>query len=399
MPHRLAAIAIQAALIAPAGPGLAAARDTPVELAPDLAKLLSAAQAALKANRPQQAIDRLRAYRGDDHAFRHLLLGHAYLRQSKLPEAAAAYERALAMAPALRQAGICLAQVHARQGRRRKAAELLGRFVEIDSCPADLLLLYAQVAGQLHDERLCGLLVRKGILRFPGDLRFRRMDLVLLLNAADYRQAAQAVLLLLKETPTDPALWERLAFARGRAAAEIDSLSALEAGLLCDPADLARHRQFLSAQLAAGDWLTVIKHGRSLLGGPLGKAASADLGLMEILIRAADMGERDDVLSAWLGWVNDKARTRPMRLAAARLALRRGRTAQAREALRHLIEAGETDPSVFLWAGHLAETANDPAQAETLYTQARKLTGPAARLAVLYLGRLHIRLGRFGQAR
>ena len=87
-----------------------------------------------------------------------------------------------------------------------------------------------------------------------------------------------------------------------------------------------------------------------------------------------------------------------MRLVAARLALRRGKTPQARRALDRLIAAGETDPSVFLWAGHLAETEKDWPRAEALYDQARKLRGRSARLAVLYLARLHFRLLRHADA-
>ena len=82
----------------------------------------------------------------------------------------------------------------------------------------------------------------------------------------------------------------------------------------------------------------------------------------------------------------------------ARRALRLGETDQARQALGRLIDAGETDPSVFVWAGHLAETAKDWPEAQTLYAHARTLRGQAARLAALYLARLHIRRGRREEA-
>ena len=66
--------------------------------------------------------------------------------------------------------------------------------------------------------------------------------------------------------------------------------------------------------------------------------------------------------------------------------------------LTNLIQTGETDPSVFLWAGHLAETQKDWPAAETLYDQARRRNGRPARLATLYLARLHFRRGRLTQA-
>jgi len=392
------AVATFLAAVWAAGALPARGADAPVKLPSELAKLLSAARADLDGGKTGQAIQRLEGFAGKDHPLRQLLLGHAYLRRPDLSRSAAAYRRALAMDGRMSQAGIALAQVHARQEDWPKAAELLGRFAEVDSCDAELLLLYAQVARRLDDRRLCRLLVSKAVVRFPRDQRFRRLDLALLADEADYAAAGRAALRLLAEAPADPLLWQQLAFARGQAGAEDEGLSALEAALLCEPASLDRHRQLLAAQLAAGDWLTVLRHGRSLLAGALGKAAAGDVRVMELLIRAADMGGQDEALGAYLKRVGERSWSRPMRLAAARLALRQGKPAQARVALKGLIEAGETDPAVFLWAGHLAETAKDWPEAETLYAHARKSPGPSARLAALYLARLYFRTGRGEQA-
>lgn len=373
---------------------LTAAGAEPVKLPRDLAALLSAAQADMRDGRTDEAIALLEAFGGKDHALRHLLLGHAYLQREDLAKAAGAYRRALAMDGKLEQAGLSLADVCARQENWPEAAKLLGRFVAVDACDVDVLLLYARVARQMNDNRLCGLLVRKGILRFPDEVRFRRLDLILLLDEADDASAARTAMLLLKRTPTDAALWQQLAFTHQRSERDTRMLAALEASLLCDEADLDKHRQFLAAQLAVGDWLTALEHGQALLAGPLSKSASADTRTMELLIHAADVGRRDKALAEWLKRVPDASRTRPMRLAAARMALRGGDTPTARQALEKVIAAGETDPSVFLWAGHLAEQAGDPTRAEALYNHARKLTGDAARLATLYLARLNVTGGQ-----
>jgi len=372
--------------------------EEPVRLPPEVAELLSAAQSDLEGGRHTEAIRRLNAFRGQDHALRHLLLGHAYVRQSDLLNAARAYQNALAMDGSMKEAGVGLAQVCARQGQWARAAELLGRFASPDTCKADLLLLYAQAARQLEDRRLTGLLVQKGILRFPRDLRFRHLDLARCIDASDHAGARRAAMYLLTTSPTDPALWQQVAFAQSAAHEDVGCIAALEASLLCDPSDLVRHRQFLTAQLAAGNWPTVVKHGRSLLEGPLGKAASADTGVMELLLSAADMGRQDEVLTTWLDRVGEKAHTRAMHLVAARLALRRGKTTAARQALDRLIDAGEADPAVYVWAGHLAETAGDWPQAETLYAHARTLDGRPSRLATLYLARLHLRRDRRTEA-
>jgi predicted Zn-dependent protease len=376
----------------------ARAGESPARVPPELAEALSAAQADLQSGEPQKAVERLRAFRGEDHALRHLVLGHAYAQQSRLELAASAYRDALALDGDLKPAGIALAKVYALEEEWSGAAGLLGRFVSVSSCELEDLLLYAEVARKLEDRRLLSLLVRTGILRFPGDRRLRRLDLALLSEENEHRRASQTVLLLLEETPTDPALWQQLAYARGELGETAGRLAALEASVLADPGNLARCRQFFSALLAAGDWLTVLQEGRALLAGDLAGAARRDPELMDLLVCAADRGERDEVLGAWLALVEEKDRTRNMQVAAARLALRRGEPAAAREALRALIEAGDSDPSVYLWAGHLAELAEEWPEAETLYDHARTLKGPDARLALLYLARLHLRNGHPSRA-
>ncbi len=383
-----------AALVALALAAAVRAGEKPVVLPPALAEALNAAQAALAAEQPQKALDGLLAFEGDDHALRHLLLGHAHARLGKLDPAAAAYRKALAMDAALAPAGLGLAQVCARQERWRQAADLLGRFADADACPADLLLLYAEAARQLDDRRLWGLLAEKGIVRFPADGRFRRLDLALRLGEGDHQAAARALHLLLRQSPAEPELWQQLAYVRQQAGDGAGALAALEASLLAGPDDLARHRRLLGARLADGDWRSVVRHGQALLAGPLAEAAAADAGLLDLLVSAADMGEDDATLAAWLARVGEGRRTRSMRLAAARLALRRGEADKARDALRRLIEGGQADAAAFLWAGHLAEDAKDWPAAESLYGQARRGEGRSARLAALYLARLRSRLGR-----
>jgi len=386
-------VALAAAAVAAEGKG-----KEPIKLPPPVAAALSAAQEALRNGQPQQALERLSAYKGEDHALRHLLLGHACVRLGKLDQAAAAYQRALEMDAEMRQAGLALAQVRGRQRKWPDAARLMGRYVRLDDCEADLLLLYAQIAAELHDSRLCRLLVRRGVSRFPADMRFRRLDLHLLLDDGDYRGAERVLRYLLAKAPTDASLWQQLAFVHGQLGSHAGRLAALEVALLCEPTSLALHRLLMAERLAAGDWLTAVRQGQELLRGPLAKAASADGELMGLLIGAADMGEQDGLLAAWLARLGERHRGRAARIAAARLALRQGRATEARQSLGRLIAAGEADAAVFLWAGHLAERAEDWPAAVSLYAQARRLEGGNARLATLYLSRLHARRGRYREA-
>jgi len=396
IPRPAPVILLAAACLAPVGS--LRGQVAPRKVAGELAELLTRAQDDLRQGRASQAAARLLGYRGADHALRHLLLGHAHVQQADLQAAIDAYRQALRMEPGLKEAGLALAQVFGRQEKWTEAAKLLGRFIAADSCDADTLVLYAQVARRRKDARLCELLVDLGIRRFPADPRLRRLDLAACLDRGDHRSAGRAVQALLKETPADPELWQQLAFAHDRTGSEADTLAALEAGLLCDPNDVAKHRRFLGALLAAGDWPTAIERGRALLAGPMAKAAVADAALMEALIRAADMGEQDRIGGTWLALVPDERRTRSVRILAARRALRLGEVADARAALHRLIAQGQADAGVFLWAGHLAEKAKDWPEAETLYEHARKREEPSAGLATLYLARLHLHRGRLDQA-
>jgi len=372
----------------------------PVKLPPALAELLSAAQADLRADHPAEAVARLRTLPKDtaDHALRHLLLGHAYARQSALEPAAAAYQQALAMDPGMSEAGLGLAQVRFRQERWRDAADLLGRYVDTATCDADLLVLYAQAARESADAALARLLVDKGVLRFPGDVRFRRLDLAVAVDEDDAEAVRRAVRHLLARDPTDADLWQRLAWVEARGQEDAGRLVALEAAALCEPENLEYRRALLAAELAAGNWPSVFARGRALLAGPTADRAAADVDLMDVLVRAADAAADDATLRAWVDRVPDTKRTRAMQIADARLALRQARPEAARAILGRLIALGDTDPAVFLWAGHLAEQAEDWTEARTLYDHARTLAGRDARLATLYLARLDIRRGREAEA-
>ena len=397
VPRRRPAIAVWAcAAVLALAAGAAHAAEPVVQLPEEFANRLRAAQEDLNAGRPAAAIERLRAAPAgaEDHALRHLLLGYAYARQSSLTQAAAAYGQALAMDPKMAEAGVGLAQVRARENRWREAADLLGRYLNVEACEADLLFLYARAARTLQDARLSRLLVEKGIARFPSDDRFRHMDLALAFDAGDAADVMRAVRYLLTKSPNDADLWRRLAWAKGDAGDPGARIAALEAAVLCDPADVPSRRALLAALLAVGNWPTVLARGKALLAGPAAETVVADVNLMDVLVRAADAGEADVTLRAWLQRVPAPQRTRAMHLAEARLALRRGKTDEARAVLKTLIGMGDAGASVFLWAGHLAEQAEAWAEAETSYAHARTLGGTDARLATLYLARLHIRRGR-----
>ncbi len=385
-----------ALIILSAMPALGA--DAPVQLPAELAKIIEAAQDDLQNDKPEKALVRLENYSGKDHALRHLLLGHVHAMRSDLPAAAAAYRRALEMDAGLARAGVALGQVYARQEKWTESAGILGKYLTTDECGADMLFMYAQVARQLGDNRLCRVLIDKGIVRFPRDGRFRRMDVNLLVEEGRYEQACGGARKLLDSSPTDADLWRQLSYTQSQSGRDEEGLLALEASTLCRPNDIDLHRRFLAAQLGQGNWLAVVNHGKQLLSGPLSEKARADTQIMELLIRAADMGEKDDILGDWLKLVGARDRSRAVRIIQVRLALRQGKTKDARKVLGELIAQGQADADIFLWAGHLAERNQDWARAETLYDQACRSEGSAAQLATLYLARMRYNRGMYEQA-
>jgi len=395
MNPRLRTIFILIALLPPVSLTAAGAEE---KISRELANLLNQAREHLQAGRHDKVIQLLATFKGKDHPSRRLMLGYAYEKLSDPDRAVRQYQAAIELDPAMSSAGLALAQIYASKEQWPAAAGLLGKYTNIDACPKDVLLLYTQVAGKMKDRRLQSLLAVKGIARFPTDRTFKRMDLQNLLDSGSYPAAKQSVLGLLIDEPVNAKLWRQLAFIQERGDHDTGKLSAVEAALLCDPTNITNHRQFLAGQIGLGNFHVVIQHGQKLLAGAMRKEAVKDISLLGLLIHAADMNKADQTLETWLSLVQDGKQTRAMQLAAARLALRKGKTTLARQALTRLIDAGDTDPSVYLWAWHLAEQTKASDRAIVLYGQARKLTGPAADIATLYLARLHLGARRHEQA-
>lgn len=364
----------------------------------ELANLLNQSREHLQAGRYDKVIQLLAPFKGKDHPSRRLMMGYAYEKLSDPDRAAGQYQAALKLDPKMSAAGLALAQIYASKGQWSPAAGLLGEYTNIDACPKNVLLLYTQVAGKMKDRRLQSLLAAKGIARFPTDRTFKRIDLQNLLDSGSYPAARQSVLGMLADEPVNAELWGQLAFIQERSDRDTRKQSAIEAVLLCDPENLTNHRRFLAGQIGLGNFHAAIEHGQKLLGGPMRQEAIKDIPLLGLLIHAADMIQDDRSLTTWLSLAPDNKQTRAMQLASAKLALRRGRTVHARQTLIRLIAAGETDPSVYLWAGHLAEQTGDPDRASVLYAQARKFTGSAADIATLYLARLHLGAKRYERA-
>ena len=178
-------------------------------------------------------------------------------------------------------------------------------------------------------------------------------------------------------------------------------LATLEAAVMANPNDPGLARRHLLAQYQAGHYQEVLVIAQGRLGLPANgrqPRSPKDLVLLEVAIRAADAVGQTELATEWLRQVPTARRTRALNLLAARFALRPQRPKEARAALDRLISAGESSPTIFVWAAQIAERFGDLSRAEVLYRQATAREGSAARLATLHLARLLSRIDQGDRA-
>ncbi len=353
-----------------------------------LAPIIDQAQSALQKDKPTAALEVLGSWSGDAHALVELLRGHALFQQKKFQGAKEAYAKARSLDPDLESAAIGIARVHVEIKEYSKAAALLGQVLDTASCGQSELKLYAHVAYENGDQRLATLLVQKGITRFPKDRALRKLDLALLIDDGRTQDAKSAAQSLLRTNPTDPILWRHLAAASQDEQDPALRLATLEAALLADPNNPSLFKRHLVEQMNAGHHHEALTRAKAKLSA----SKKVDATILEVAARAAEATGELDLARAWLGRIPAKKQRRSIPLLEARIALAMNDAKGARRALQTLIDQGETSPSVFLWAGQVAEQMGNHADAEVQYRQAMGLEGERARLATLYLAKLLARI-------
>jgi predicted Zn-dependent protease len=390
----LLSVALAVLALVAATPAAGQQEPVPRPLADDLAQ----ARDMLEQGRPAEAAALLERYEGPDHIVRWLLAGQAYSEAEKPEAAEQAFQRALELDPDRRDAHKGLARAHMDQQEWQAARRSLARGVQIRTDTAEWLLAYADVSRRLEDSRLTRIIVDAGISRFPEDLRFRRLDLELLLNGASPR-AVEAARQLVRRDPGSAQAWQWLARALRQADQPASARAALQAALLSGTAPPETQHRYLQQRLAAGDWLTVLERAEALLQGGEAQKARQQPELMELFIAAAERGGRDERLAQWIEDVPEEARTPYMRAALARLHLRRGQPEDAFQQLTRLIEQGDANVSSYMTAAYAASELGKLEQAQTLYREAEALGGPAARMAPLRRARIYQDQGHPDRAR
>ena len=310
-----------------------------------------------------------------------------------------AFTAALAADATLRQAHLGLAQcAAARQDWTSACREAAAGIDPLLSERSEVTFL-AHAALQAQDWRLAGIAAQHGILRFPDDRQLRRIELAVLQQAGRSEDVRQITLALLAQEPDDVDLWRRLAWAARETRREDEALAAYEAALLLTPSDRTLRRALAEAQLGRGLPQAALANFRVLIGQPVALDVASDAAVMLSASRAAAEAGELALGRSWLDAVPESARTRALRLQAARLAIQANDPDAAAKALDALIALGESDASVLAWAGSLAQTRGELAQAELFYLKAASTEGPAASAASLRLVALYLTQGRRDEAR
>lgn len=376
-----------ATLLVTAGPQFG---EKPRELPAALVRALDGARDALAKEKPKAALQALDAYDGEEDALWHLIRGDALLAMRNSKAAETSYRRALELDPDLQPAGAGLARILVDRKAWKEARSVLGRLLP-DSPSADLLGLYAQVAYESEDYRLASVLTERGLIRFPGDERFRRLDLALAYRIEDWPRLERGTLGLLAERPSDPKLWTQLAAARRDAPTSAGFLAAVEAAALAKPSDVEAQLRHAGAQLAAGHYEAAWTVAARLLDGKKPPAKAYEL-LANAGLRLERLAETDKRLAR-------APASAAVDLLRVRIKLASGNDRGALKGLEAYLEKYPRPPHALLWAGSLAERLGDRNRAEAYYLQARDEGGEDARLAPLHLARLYQQRGDVERAR
>ena len=312
-----------------------------------LAPIIDKAQTALQDDKPKVALEVLESWSGDSHALVELLRGHALFQRKSFKEAETAYQKARELDPEMDTAVIGIARIRVETKDYNEAAALLGTVLDTATCGQNELKLYAHVAYENGDQRLATLLVQRGITRFPKDQALRKLDLALLIDDGRSEDAKSAAQSLLRAHPSDPTLWRHLAAASQSSDDTAFKLATLEAALLAAPKSTALFKRHLVEQMNAGHHHEALSRAKARLK----ESNQADLTVLEVAARAAEVAGELELARSWLGRIPAPKRHRSIPLLEARIALAMNDAKGARGALQSLIDSGESSASVFLWAG------------------------------------------------
>ncbi len=385
---------------------LGTAEESNRTVSAEVAKLLN----TIARSEPQAAMEQINAYQGKGHPLLTLATAQTQWRLALITkdekasatlrtEAEQTFNDALAADATLRQAHIGLAQCAAAKQDWLTASREAALGIDATFGNRQELVFLAQAAFNASDWRLASVATQQGILRFPDDPTLRRLELSVLLNAARYEEARQAVLAILDQSPHDISLWKQLAYVAQQTNRHDEALAALESAVLIKPDDRSNRRSLADMQLARHLPQAAYANYAMLIGTPANAASLNDPALMYTASRAASDAGHLEQGRQWLAAIPEQKQNRDLRILAARLAIQANDEKSAAASLDVLIGSGENDPSILAWAGSLAQQRGDVPTAELLYLTAAKGDSPAAAAASLRLVALYITQKRLDDAR
>ena len=382
------------------------AAEPTVTVPPEVAQALTAAR---DQKNPTEALAKLEPFKDSGQALVNLVRGQLLAQLARegpvdqqadrRREAEVAFTAAARNTETQRPAHLGLAQLAADRGDWAAASRELGVGLDWINATSSELQFAAQVAVQAGDWRAAHVIVNQGILRYPAEPSFRRLELASLVRGGRAEEARQALRALLTTEPTNAEWWRQLAWAAHEVRDESQALAALELALLVKPEDFQARRTLATAQMAQHLPQAALATVRPLLGNPPRDDAVRDGSLMEFAVRVAAEAGETSLARSWLAALPPNQRTRGIRLLEAQLALKSQDSKAAVAALSALIELGEKDARVLTWAGQVAEQAGDTAGAEGFWTIAANTDQPDAATARLRLVNLYLRQKRIEEAR
>ena len=297
--------------------------------------------------------------------------------------------------PVDQAAELARARTLALDGKWAAAARALTPLVDPDAADASRLALLTRAVLESGDLRRARLLSEKGLLRFPSDLRFRRLDLAVLIERQHWSEAAAAARSILAEKPADAVAWRQLAAATLAMDDDVAKRTVLEAAHLAVPDDPVLFDKHVRAQFLAEHYETA----HQLVKTALTRGSLADdPRFVQLAVRVAEAASDPKLARRWLAKIPAADRDTTLSLLEARIALQDGDSKTAEAALGRLIERGGATPSVLVRAGKLAEDRGAFGRAEALYAQAAEGDGDAARIARLFRVRFLVKVGNRARA-
>lgn len=358
---------------------MASARaEPPAEAPAEVAALLGQVQAAAAAGDRAGALAAIEGWRGPAHPLADLARGHAFALAERYDDAIGAYRGALAVDATLRPAGLGLIGALARAEQWAALCAELPRWHDPASADDKTMRLWLAAALGAEDALLAEEVARRGLVRWPGDGRFRRGLAHALLTSGRRDAAAAALRPLIAASPGDAELWMQLARASEGEAARL----ALEAAVLAEPADRRRRARLVEVLLAGGRADAALRY-----AGPLGATS--------LTVRAALAAGESARAAEWLAELPEGERDGRL---AARVALANGDRVAARAALVALSTGGEADAAALVQLAALERAAGALGRAEALLRQAAARDDPHASAAVAHLAHVLLSRGRRQEA-